>query len=162
MPNSDAFPPILIEVQHTVDNDFILRLMSYGISAIRQHNSAPPIILTFVMSSIKYEVTKRTTTNKNLSSLLQYPCHPWAQRCYFVSADTITSSLQQPLSPFVALSMFLTTQHPSPLTNPYHDDSTMQQLYAIARHVFHDQVTKHQRICDDILDLCRDTKTTFE
>jgi DNA-directed RNA polymerase specialized sigma24 family protein len=58
--------------------------------------------------------------------------------------------------------MFLTTQHPSLLTNPYHDDSTMQQLYAIARHVFHDQVTKHQRICDDILDLCRDTKTTFE
>ncbi|KAI9485850.1 MAG: hypothetical protein EXX96DRAFT_546724 [Benjaminiella poitrasii] len=43
-PQDDSFPPILVEAQHTVDNDFVLRIMSYAISIYRQHNKTPPIV----------------------------------------------------------------------------------------------------------------------
>jgi hypothetical protein len=49
MPIQDTLSPIITEVQHSVDNDFILRLMSYGISAIQHHDTTPPIILVCVM-----------------------------------------------------------------------------------------------------------------
>ncbi|KAH8554511.1 hypothetical protein BGW37DRAFT_402956, partial [Umbelopsis sp. PMI_123] len=64
MPNSDTILPILVEVQHTLDNNFIVRLMSYGISAIRHHSSMPPIILEFVTSTVKYDVGKRMTKTR--------------------------------------------------------------------------------------------------
>lgn len=162
LPNSKNLPPILLEIQYTVDSDFLLRLISYSVSAIRLHNTLPPIILIFAVSSIKYEVKKWITINKDHHFLLQYPCQPWTQRCYFVSNDSITSSLKRPLDPFVALSMFLTSQHTSLLTNPYRDDTTVQQLYAIAKRIFQDQVSKHEDIYDDLNDLCGATKTFME
>ncbi|KAI8982368.1 hypothetical protein BDF20DRAFT_1000335 [Mycotypha africana] len=42
-------PPVLIEIQHTVDNDFLLRVMTYAISVYRQHNKKKPINITFMI-----------------------------------------------------------------------------------------------------------------
>ncbi|KAI9338611.1 hypothetical protein BD770DRAFT_415377 [Pilaira anomala] len=49
-----------VKIQHTVDNDFILRIMSYAISIYRQYYNKIPIVLTFVITSMKYEVSKKT------------------------------------------------------------------------------------------------------
>ncbi|KAI9485849.1 MAG: hypothetical protein EXX96DRAFT_534173 [Benjaminiella poitrasii] len=92
---------------------------------------------------MKYEVSKRTVQNKKHPFLLQYSCHPWTQMCYFVSGSSIQSSLTLPLSPFVALSTFCISQHPSLLVNPFHNDSTIQLLYSIATRVFQEQIMRH-------------------
>ena len=62
--------PTITRVQHFVNNVFILRLMSYAVSACRENKKQPPIVMTFIISSIKYEVTKRTTRSKKYSSLM--------------------------------------------------------------------------------------------
>ncbi|KAI9490306.1 hypothetical protein BDB00DRAFT_769137 [Zychaea mexicana] len=87
--HNDELHPIIVEVQHTVNNDFILRLMSYAISAYREHNKRPLIVITFAVSSIKYEVTKKTIRNKRHPFLLQYPSQPWAHRCYLIDNHSI-------------------------------------------------------------------------
>ncbi|KAI7859344.1 hypothetical protein BDC45DRAFT_497398 [Circinella umbellata] len=164
LPNSpnDNFPPVLIEVQHMVDNDFILRLMTYAISVYRQYNKAPPIILTFVISSMKYEVSKKTTRSKKHPYLLQYSCQPWAKACYFVTESSIKSSLELPLPPFVALSTFIFGQHPSLSVNPYNTDTTIQLLYSIATRVFREQINEGQKPVDDLLLVCNKTENTIK
>ncbi|KAG2224029.1 hypothetical protein INT45_009615 [Circinella minor] len=137
-PNQGNFPPILIEVQHTVDNDFVLRLMTYAISVYRQYNKTPPIILTF------------------------YSCQPWAKACYFVTESSIQSSLKLPLPPFVALSTFFFGQYPSLSANPYNTDATIQLLYSIATRVFREQINEGQKPVDDLLLVCHKTENTIK
>ncbi|KAI8983911.1 hypothetical protein BDB01DRAFT_790570 [Pilobolus umbonatus] len=52
--------------------------MSYAISLYRQYNRIL-IVLTFVISSMKYEVSKKTVQNKVHPFLRQYSCQPWAK-----------------------------------------------------------------------------------
>jgi hypothetical protein len=159
--NDGNFPPVLIEVQHTIDNDFVLRLMTYAISVYRQYNQKPPILITFAISSMKYEVSKKTTRNKRLPFLLQYPCKPWARACYFVNDGSLQSSLVLPLPPFVALSSFFIGQHPSLLVNPYHADLTIQLLYSIATRVFQEQINESEKPVEDLMLVCQKTETTI-
>lgn len=155
-----SFPPILVEIQHTVDNDFILRLMSHAISLYRQYNKIP-IVLTFVISSMKYEVSKKTVQNKDHPFLRQYSCQPWAKMCYFVTGSSIETSLASPLSPFVALSTFFISQHPSLLVNPFRNDPTIQLLYSIAARVFQEQMDESTKPTEDLLLVCENTENVL-
>ncbi|KAI8338225.1 hypothetical protein BC941DRAFT_34850 [Chlamydoabsidia padenii] len=118
LPESSALPPILIEIQHTVNNAFLRRLMTYALSSIRQYNSKPPILLIFAIASIKSEVRSRVKRNKNHPYLLQCNCHPWAEHCFFVDDHSLASSMTAPLEPCVALSSFFTCQARSILDHP--------------------------------------------
>ncbi|KAI9344133.1 hypothetical protein BD770DRAFT_301271, partial [Pilaira anomala] len=156
-----SFPPILVEIQHTVNDDFILRLMSSAISVYRQYN-IKPIVLTFVISSMKYEVSKKTVQNKDHPFLRQYSCKPWADMCYFVTGTSIETSLVSPLSPFVAFSTFFISQHPSLLVNPFRNDPTIQLLYSIAARVFHqEQMDETTKPTEDLLLVCENTENVL-
>lgn len=157
---TDDLPPIIIEIQHTVDVDFYLRLISYGVSAARQYNT-PPILITFAISSMKYEVSKRTVsqTSKPFLWKIQH-CQPWARCCYFVTIDSIRQSLtEEPLDKFVGLSIFLISQHRSLAANPYYLDPTIQKLYTIAKQIFENQATKRQtEVIEDLVYVCDEIK----
>ncbi|ORE00776.1 hypothetical protein BCV72DRAFT_169215, partial [Rhizopus microsporus var. microsporus] len=57
----------------------------------------------------------------------------WSKACYFIhKAYLITNQLQEPLDPFVALSVFLTTQSQSLSTCGFSSDPTMIYLYSVA------------------------------
>ncbi|KAI8082305.1 hypothetical protein BDF21DRAFT_462374, partial [Thamnidium elegans] len=129
--------------------------MVYLISVYRSNKKIAPIVVTFVISSMKYNVSKKTTCNKNLPFLLKYPSDPWARSCYFVTDSSIISSLTSPLTPFVALSEFLIDQHPSFLSNPFYTDSNIQQLYSNASNIFQDQIVKNKDYLEKLVKVCK-------
>lgn len=92
-PNDNSSPPVLVGTQHTVDKDLIIRLMEYFVSVYRSNKKIASIVLVFVISSMKYNVSKKTTCNKNLLFLLKFPSDPWARSCYFVTDNSIESGL---------------------------------------------------------------------
>lgn len=52
---ADGLPPIIMEIQHIMDVDFYLCLISFVISAARQYRTSS-ILITFEIPSINYEV----------------------------------------------------------------------------------------------------------
>ncbi|KAG2236676.1 hypothetical protein INT48_000673 [Thamnidium elegans] len=64
-----------------------------------------------------------------------YSSKPWCPCLLLVTNSSIQSSLTLPLTPFVALSEFLTDQHSSLSLNIFHTDSTVQFLYSIATNI---------------------------
>ncbi|KAI8329859.1 hypothetical protein BC941DRAFT_486844, partial [Chlamydoabsidia padenii] len=65
MPAYDAprkYPPIIVEIQHTVDVAFMFRLMSYCQQLFRQQKIVP-VVLIFVVSQIKHEVAVNCKTS---------------------------------------------------------------------------------------------------
>jgi hypothetical protein len=109
--HTDDLPTIIIQIQHTVDVDFYLHLISSGVSAARQYHS-PSVLITFAISSMKYEVSKRTVpqTPKPFLWKIQH-CQPWVRCCYFVTIDSIRQSLmEEPLDKFVGLTISMISQ----------------------------------------------------
>ncbi|KAI7895782.1 uncharacterized protein EV154DRAFT_494893 [Mucor mucedo] len=67
LPVNDApkkYPPIIVEVQHTVDLHFMFRLMSYCQQLFLQHKVVP-VVFVFVISQIKHEVTVNCKTSRS-------------------------------------------------------------------------------------------------
>ncbi|CAO3608705.1 unnamed protein product [Cunninghamella blakesleeana] len=54
------------------------------------------------------------------------------------------------------------SDHQSLITNPYHNDPTIQQLYTIAKRIFGDEIKIEQNTIDEIKYLCKTTKITIE
>ncbi|ORX50542.1 hypothetical protein DM01DRAFT_321462 [Hesseltinella vesiculosa] len=92
--------------------------MSYAIDAVKKFGR-PPIVLTFVVARMKYEVLNKSSRDRKLPYLLKYPCSPWAKDCLFVESSTIKPYLKMPLNLFLALSAFFLGQHASLLASPY-------------------------------------------
>lgn len=71
--------------------------------------------------------------------------------CYFVAGSSIETSLGFPLSPFVALSTFFISQHPSLSVNPFRNDPTILLLYSIAARVLQEQMDESTKTRKDLL-----------
>ncbi|KAG2235811.1 hypothetical protein INT48_003923 [Thamnidium elegans] len=157
---SNSFPPIIIGIQHTVDLNYYLQMTSHGVSAALQYHT-PPILITFVTSTIRYEVKKRIIPYPPKPFLQQVrQCDPWARNCYFVTSDSIQQSLKaDPLNTFVALSFFvIVSQCGRPSENPYYGDPTMARLYAIAEQMFGDEGNIMRQIKEDLMYVCTESK----
>ncbi|KAJ8659280.1 hypothetical protein O0I10_004994 [Lichtheimia ornata] len=129
-------PPIIVEVQHSVDIEFIFRIMSYCEQLYSQVNIAP-VVLIIVVSSINHEVLGKCRARKQVPFLFQYRKETWAKSCYRASVDTIHRHTQKvSLDPMVNLMAFLTGRKPSLSDSGYSTDPTMQQLYSIAERAF--------------------------
>lgn len=159
--NDSSLPPVLIEVQHVVDDNFMRRLLGYCISLEKQYGVLP-IVLIFPISSIKFEVLNRIRKRKSHPLLIHYPCHPWAQACFIVDRNGLEENLQQPLIPFASVCLFLVRQDLSLLRSPYNSDQTMQLLYRLAQHHVGTTILDHDHIVDDVLSFCNETKTRLE
>lgn len=157
---ANNFPPIIIGVQHIVDLENYLQLTSHGVSAALQYHT-PPIIITFVTSSITYEVKKRTMPCPSKRFLLQVrQCDPWARNCYFITSDSIQPNLTcNPLIKFVALSFFvIVSRRGLPAQNPYYGDPTMARLYAIMKQILEGEGIATRQIKEDLMYVCTESK----
>lgn len=149
---SDDQRPVITWIQHTVDNGFHLCL----ISAARQYRKEP-VLITFAISAMKYDVSRRTSVDSAKPYLLKIQhCQPWA--------PSLRQSLsEEPLNKVVALGLFQIGQHRSLAGNPFYRDATVQNLYAIAKETFEDQANKKQtEAIEDLLYVCDESKKKLE
>ncbi|KAI8095965.1 hypothetical protein BDF21DRAFT_448096 [Thamnidium elegans] len=150
--NTNSFPPILIEVQYNVDDNFLHRLVQYCEEANKQY-STEPVVLVFVINKIRDSVMSKTTKDRKQKFLLKLPSYPWAKKCLFLNDYSIHDHLNTiSLHPLVALGAFLTAQKVSILDHDQRDGSIIQQLYGISKHVFEHVATREKTTVDCDID----------
>ncbi|CAO3612760.1 unnamed protein product [Cunninghamella blakesleeana] len=155
-----SFPPVIVEVENKVNDDFIRRLMGHSLSVIKKY-SMLPIVLIFSITFMRSDISQRMKKSKCCPFLLHFPCQPWAKSCYFVDRQLLEKEVNQPLDPFVAFCHFLLRQDQSIQNSPFPTDPTMQYLYQLT-HQLNSTISKKDQAVDDILSFSRQTKAHFQ
>lgn len=102
-----TLPPVLIEVQHTANGAFFRRLNEYALM-VRKHQLLSPIVIIFCIHHSTEEFEDLTYESDTMPFAKELYCHGWAQKCYFISRETISAHLDQhPLHPLAAIGHFL-------------------------------------------------------
>ena len=99
-------PPVIVEVQNTVDNVFICRLEQYCSHVYHRHNNVDPIALTLCVKTVRTEIANQFEDSKVASLLKVLPSKYWAQQHFILAPITIQGELRekdQMLHPLVAI-----------------------------------------------------------
>ncbi|KAG0164952.1 hypothetical protein DFQ29_001895, partial [Apophysomyces sp. BC1021] len=153
----NSLPPLLIEVQNTIDAPFLQRLISYSLNVVKVYKTLPIILVIGIHkispSSILLDFN---SSSDDKPWLFTIPCTIWAKHCYLVSKETIgDQNRDTTVNPLLALSLFLTEQQPSLYLHTHPHDPTIIQLYQIAfslvspDHTYEENyVTSAETICN--------------
>ncbi|KAI9021743.1 hypothetical protein CLU79DRAFT_861210 [Phycomyces nitens] len=95
-----ALPPVIVEIQDTVDKPCIRRLIKYC-GHIFDNYQVDPIALTICINTVRREIFKKLTETDKAPFMKRLPSDEWGQAHYFINETTIESSLQAPLLPMV-------------------------------------------------------------
>ncbi|KAI8886651.1 hypothetical protein K501DRAFT_157979, partial [Backusella circina FSU 941] len=120
-------PPLILEIQHTVNIAFMKRAVSYCIQAYTRYDSEP-IILIICVEKLHQDIYKHVKPS-TLPGVFSYFSQPWAEHCYIISEESIKDNLSIPLNPLVALGSFFTNRSLSLADHPFKNDPTIQYLY---------------------------------
>ncbi|KAG0853219.1 hypothetical protein G6F16_007736 [Rhizopus arrhizus] len=105
---TESLPPILIELQYQVDQDFMLRLIKYASHTFKRYKVLP-IILVIVTKSFSSADFQREFTISRNGLLLEASCKFWAKQCVLLTANAVSNNLNKgTLDPMIALGLFLT------------------------------------------------------
>jgi hypothetical protein len=130
---TETFPPVVIEIQHTVYKPYLQRLMKYCEHIIDKHQ-VEPIALTICINAVRKEVTSMLEETTRAPFMRKLPSYDWTQDHFFISEAMIASFLDTtPLPPIVALAYVMIKQEISLLGLEHRDDATVKMLYAIAK-----------------------------
>lgn len=158
---TDAFPPVIIEIQNVVDKPFIRRLIKYC-GHIFDKYQVEPIALTICINTARREITKKLTETDKAPFIKRLPSDEWAQAHYFINETTIASSLQTPLLPMVALAYVLTKQQVSLLSLEHRNDPTVQILYSIMKETLDHEVHNEETTVNVLLNVCNNNRDQFK
>ncbi|KAI8881626.1 hypothetical protein K501DRAFT_156488, partial [Backusella circina FSU 941] len=104
----ELLPPVLIELQYQVNQDFMLRLINYALNVYKRYKSLP-IVLVIVTKSFSSAKFQNEFTITSEGFLLEASCKFWAKQCFLLTADAVSNHFnQKTLHPMAALGYFLT------------------------------------------------------
>ncbi|KAI9018793.1 hypothetical protein CLU79DRAFT_795300 [Phycomyces nitens] len=96
-------PPIIVEIQATVNADFMNRAVHYCIMAYRRYKVLP-ILLIFNTQTTSISTDDKSSLNNFCA--LSLSCEYWAKKCYLVNVNSASYETNNELHPFTALSVF--------------------------------------------------------
>ncbi|RCI04426.1 hypothetical protein CU098_004721 [Rhizopus stolonifer] len=158
-----SLPPVLVEVQNTIDLKFVQRIIEYSLAVIKEH-CASPIIVVFGIHPTKTSIATDLIQNDQIPYAKEYPCKPWAKSFYILDPTTINSHVhEQPLEPLVAVEYFLYQQKRTLLSMDSKERAveTIQLLYSIVKQIFENEVTLEERTIGVLLNVCEQTQKQF-
>ncbi|CEG80113.1 hypothetical protein RMATCC62417_14494 [Rhizopus microsporus] len=130
------FPPVLIEVQKLVDQNFMARLITYSINVFMRYK-VHPIVLVFCVDKVCQAVMGTFEQSKTKVNMFETTCYHWAKNCYLISNKIINPALNNKSSdnmdPIVAMQYFLGSQQRSIMALDFYDDPTIIELYKVAK-----------------------------
>ncbi|KAI9476334.1 MAG: hypothetical protein EXX96DRAFT_507466 [Benjaminiella poitrasii] len=139
-------PPIIIEIQHTVNRLFMKRVINYSLEAFNRHK-LDPIVLIICTDTLSDSVAKDVKTS-DIPACYEFPSTGWACNCLIVCKRRVLEYTDtMPLNPFIALTLFLTSRELTKNCSLYPDDPTIQYMYTLASHL-HQNRLGDQNITD--------------
>ncbi|CAO0793162.1 unnamed protein product [Mucor circinelloides] len=130
---TELLPPILIELQYQVDQDFMLRLIAYASHTYKRYKVLP-IILVIVTKSFSSADFQREFTISRNGLLLEASCKFWAKKCVLLTANAVSTHLNQEiLDPMIALGLFLTRHELYQIPEHHRSDAALMLLSSTAK-----------------------------
>ncbi|CAO3672167.1 unnamed protein product [Rhizopus stolonifer] len=137
-----SLPPILVEVQKSVNESFMRRLLQYSLEIVNIYNVYPLVLVI---------CTGKMSPTSLLSKFIQVEGKPWlrssvnsdywAKDCYLASNQTLIDS-DASLTPLQALASFIVERAPSLFCHTHYDNPTIKQLYRLS-YDFQNQIHTH-------------------
>ncbi|KAI8977227.1 hypothetical protein BDF20DRAFT_820962, partial [Mycotypha africana] len=140
-------PPIIVEVQATVNADFMNRVAHYCIMAYRRYKVLP-ILLIFNTQTTSINTNDRSSLNK--FSALSLSCEYWAKKCYLVNAKSVSSETNNELHPFTVIAVFLIKQQ----TCLLEIDPVTQLLFQIAKDFLEQSIKHETELLNTLISIC--------
>lgn len=132
---TESLPPILIEVQYQVDQDFMLRLIAYA-SHTHKRYRVLPIILVIVTKSFSSADFQREFTISRNGPLLEASCKFWAKKCVLLTPNAVSNHLNQEiLDPLIALGLFVTRHKLYQIPEHHRSDAVLMLLSSTAKEI---------------------------
>lgn len=118
--------PIIVEFQHTVNEECMRRVTNYSLEATKRCNRCP-IVLIVCVNTLCSDINLYVLPNSRISSCYIFPSQVWATECFILCESSLRKcNTLPPLDPFVALGLFLTQQDNSIITSPCGDNQTVK------------------------------------
>ncbi|CDH58732.1 hypothetical protein RO3G_17231 [Lichtheimia corymbifera JMRC:FSU:9682] len=160
-PMQKSLPPVLLELQHTVNESFMQRLLSYSLNALRIYNTYPIVLIicTDRVSPTQLMAKFNPVSGKPwMSSLLNTDF--WAQACFIVSKSTLSAIAPSAheLSPLHALCSFMVEASPTIYAHPYAENETIRELYRIAMTISDTQIECDKDIAKVVEVICENNE----
>ncbi|KAI9365898.1 hypothetical protein BD770DRAFT_377499 [Pilaira anomala] len=88
---SESMPPVLIEIQNTLDNAYIHRLNKYCNYVYDKYNNFEPIAFTICIKNIREEICSMFSDTHKASYLKKLPSRFWAKEHLIMTPATIAN-----------------------------------------------------------------------
>ncbi|KAI8381038.1 uncharacterized protein BYT42DRAFT_494984 [Radiomyces spectabilis] len=138
-------PPIIIEVEQSVDKDFIKRVNHYCLQAYNKYKCDPLVLIICVDKLSTYVM--ETKTPSSVTDCHSFPSNPWAKDCLIVSKINLEEcNHTPPLDRFVTLGLFFIYHAKMPVEAECRQDHTIKRLYELA-HQYIKARQKVERFC---------------
>ncbi|KAF7721412.1 hypothetical protein EC973_004718 [Apophysomyces ossiformis] len=160
---SDALPPVVVEIQHKLDHNFMSRAMRYCL-AVFDEVKVLPILVVFNVNgfSSKYFCDSMFTKAEN-SAFYTSRSDFWAQKVFIFNADSIADSVNSILvQHIVALAFFFTQRQRHLLALEEYDDPNVQDIYKTAYRVFSLNRSKENDNTQALIDVCDKVSLQFQ
>ena len=144
-------PPIIIEIQHTIDNLFIKKVIDYSLQAFKRRK-LDPIVLIICTGTLSECVAKDLMIS-NFPGCYEFPDKGWANSCLILCKIRVQEHIgTMPINTFIALGLFLTSRAIDINDTLCPNDPTIQYLYSLALQRHQSQFNA-QHISDTLMQL---------
>ena len=144
-----CLPPVLIEIQHTVDLKCYQRVIQYCLQMIKRYPVLPIVIIIGITNTTQDILEMVVKEDPEVPFAARLPCAGWAQSFYLINAGTIRTHLDtKPLEPTVAIAHFFIEQKLSLISMKRRDDATIQLLFKYAKDIFNGDIGNFNSILD--------------
>lgn len=126
-------PPVLVEIQDTVDQAFMLRLIQHCTLVVERYKVLPVVLVLVTVGFSQQTLRGKLIPHSKVHYLLEAKCEFWAQRMSFISSESIENHLDKGMNKLVALAYFVTRQTPDINSLEFADDPTVKSLYSICK-----------------------------
>lgn len=133
---SSSFPPVLIEVQKQVDQNFMARLITYFVNIFMRYKCYL-FILVFCIDKVCQAVIDTFEQSKTKVNMFVTICYRWAKNCYLISNKVINptsnSKISNHMDPITTMQCFFGSQQRNIMVLDFHDDPMVTELYTITK-----------------------------
>ncbi|KAG1448618.1 hypothetical protein G6F46_011302 [Rhizopus delemar] len=155
-------PPILVEIQHTMNMKFYLRVNEYCLQILKEYPVAPIVVVVCINSTTQDIIDMETNQNLEFPFAVQLPCPGWAKSFHLFNGGSIHAYLNtQPLHPLVAVAHFLIEQKLSLISMQHRQDPIIQQLFGLAKDSFGTDIEEYENLLVVLQQVCNQTNSQF-
>lgn len=135
LPIQDSLPSFLVEIQKTVDEEFMQRVNGYSLQIIHTYSRKSIVFIICINKVTPKSFMLKLQKSSLHPWLYEYPCDPWGRSCFLALPDeirTATLSAIVPLDPLLAVTSFITEQRASIFMHSQPEDTIIKRLYVLA------------------------------